>query len=34
MPELRMRFGYPLVMLFMGVIAILMLVYFKRKKWF
>ncbi|OPX94847.1 MAG: Magnesium transport protein CorA [Syntrophorhabdus sp. PtaB.Bin006] len=34
MPELKMRFGYLLVMLFMGVVALLMLVYFKRKKWF
>ncbi|OPY83543.1 MAG: Magnesium transport protein CorA [Syntrophorhabdus sp. PtaU1.Bin153] len=33
-PELKMRFGYPLVMLCMGAIGILMLVYFKRKKWF
>ncbi|OPY64418.1 MAG: Magnesium transport protein CorA [Syntrophorhabdus sp. PtaU1.Bin050] len=34
MPELRMRLGYPFAMLFMVVVAILMLVYFKRKKWF
>ncbi|OPY72151.1 MAG: Magnesium transport protein CorA [Syntrophorhabdus sp. PtaU1.Bin002] len=34
MPELKMRFGYLLVMLFMVVVALLMLVYFKRKKWF
>jgi magnesium transporter len=33
-PELKMRLGYPLVMFCMGAIGILMLVYFKRKKWF
>lgn len=34
MPELRMRLGYPFAMLFMVIVAILMLAYFKRKKWF
>ncbi|MGH7206018.1 MAG: magnesium/cobalt transporter CorA [Nitrospiraceae bacterium] len=33
MPELRSRWGYPLVLLGMGVIGIAMLLYFKRKKW-
>jgi hypothetical protein len=33
MPELRWRFGYPLVMGAMGFIALLMLWYFVRKGW-
>ena len=34
MPELRARLGYPIVMAIMVVIGALMLLYFKRKKWF
>jgi len=33
MPELEWRWGYPMVWLVMLVIGILMLVYFRRKKW-
>jgi len=33
MPELEWRYGYPLVMLVMAAISVLMLLYFKRKKW-
>ena len=33
MPEIGWRFGYPIAMLFMAGIAILMLFYFKKKKW-
>lgn len=33
MPELRWRWGYPLIWLVMLVIGITMMVYFKRKKW-
>jgi magnesium transporter len=34
MPELAWRYGYPAVLLIMAVIAAVMLVYFRRKKWF
>lgn len=34
MPELRWTFGYPMVMVFMGVIVFGMIRYFKYKKWF
>lgn len=34
MPELRMHFGYPAVMIFMGALVVAMAVYFKYKKWF
>jgi magnesium transporter len=34
MPELRTKLGYPIVMAIMVVIGVLMLLYFKRKKWF
>jgi magnesium transporter len=34
MPELRARVGYPLVMALMVAIGILMMLYFKRKRWF
>jgi len=34
MPELEWHWGYPLIMCFMAGIAVLMLFYFKRKKWF
>lgn len=33
MPELHMRYAYPAVIGFMGVISALMLGYFRRKKW-
>lgn len=33
MPELRARWGYPVVLLFMAMVAGGMLVYFKKKKW-
>ncbi len=33
MPELEWRFGYPVVLLIMFAIGILMLIFFKRKKW-
>ena len=34
MPELAWKFGYPLALTVMGSIGIIMLVFFKRKKWF
>jgi magnesium transporter len=34
MPELREKLGYPIVMAIMVAIGIMMLIYFKRKKWF
>lgn len=34
MPELRWRFGYPAVLIAMGVVSIGMLYFFKRRKWF
>lgn len=33
MPELKSKFGYPLVIVLMVVITVSMLVYFKRRKW-
>jgi magnesium transporter len=33
MPELEWYWGYPVVMLFMTTIAVLMLLFFKRKRW-
>jgi magnesium transporter len=33
MPELTNKYGYPAALLFMVVVAIIMLFYFKRKKW-
>lgn len=33
MPELKMRYGYPMVVGSMAIIAIAMLIYFRRKKW-
>jgi magnesium transporter len=33
MPEIRWRYGYPIVLLVMGAIAAGMLYYFRRKKW-
>jgi magnesium transporter len=34
MPELRWRYGYPSVLIAMGVVVIGMLLFFKRRKWF
>jgi magnesium transporter len=34
MPELEHPFGYPAILLLMGLVAVAMLVYFKLKKWF
>ncbi len=34
MPELKWRWGYPSILLFMLAIGICMIFYFKRKKWF
>ncbi|MFW5792055.1 MAG: CorA family divalent cation transporter [Desulfohalobiaceae bacterium] len=34
MPELHWKWGYPAVLLIMGVIVLGMFWYFKRKKWF
>ena len=33
MPELEWRFGYPVVLIFMAVVGIVMLFFFKKKKW-
>ena len=33
MPELKHPFGYPLILFLMLSIAIVMLAYFRRKKW-
>ena len=33
MPELEWRWGYPLIMLGMGAIAVALFIYFRRKKW-
>jgi len=34
MPELKWKWSYPILWLFMIAMAVSMLVYFKRKKWF
>lgn len=34
MPELEWRIGYPIIMLLMIIIALGMVIYFKKKKWF
>lgn len=34
MPELTWYWGYPAIMSIMGVIAVVMIIYFKRKSWF
>ena len=34
MPELHSKWGYPTVLIFMAVIGVGMIIYFKRKKWF
>ncbi|NCS90232.1 MAG: magnesium and cobalt transport protein CorA [Ignavibacteria bacterium CG2_30_36_16] len=33
MPELNWKFGYPIVLITMGMIAALLVIWFKRKKW-
>lgn len=33
MPELKYRLGYPLTLLAMAIVAMIMLIYFRRKKW-
>jgi len=33
MPELNWYWGYPLVLFVMGIVAIVMLIYFRRKRW-
>jgi len=33
MPELERQWGYSLVLLVMGIVAIIMLIYFRKKKW-
>jgi magnesium transporter len=33
MPELGWKWGYPIVLIIMAVVAVVMLIYFKRKKW-
>jgi magnesium transporter len=33
MPELEWRFSYPMILIFMAVVAIVMLFFFKKKKW-
>ncbi len=34
MPELRWQYGYPAVLVAMGVVSVGMLIYFKKRKWF
>lgn len=34
MPELKWSFGYPAILIVMGLVSLTMLAYFKRKKWF
>ena len=34
MPELKWSFGYPAVLIVMGLVSLAMLAYFQRKKWF
>ncbi len=34
MPELRWTFGYPASLMLMGLVALLLVLYFRRKKWF
>jgi len=34
MPELKWRFGYPAILIVMGLVSLTMLMYFRRKKWF
>src|SRR5688572_22024738 len=33
MPELRQKWGYPAVLIFMGLVALFIYIWFKRKKW-
>jgi len=34
MPELKWRYGYPVLLIIMGLLAAGMLIFFKKKKWF
>ena len=34
MPEIEYRFGYPIILCCMGIIAIIMIIYFKVRRWF
>jgi magnesium transporter len=34
MPELKLRWGYPAILLVMLAVCVFMILYFKRKKWF
>jgi magnesium transporter len=33
MPELHWKIGYPLVLILMAVVSVLMITYFRRRKW-
>jgi magnesium transporter len=33
MPELHWKIGYPLALILMAVVSILMITYFRRRKW-
>lgn len=33
MPELGWKFGYPAILILMGIVAVIMLIFFKKKKW-
>ena len=33
MPELRQKWGYPAVLIFMGLVALIIYIWFRRKKW-
>ncbi len=33
MPELKLKWGYPAVLIFMAVISVFMLAYFRKKRW-
>jgi magnesium transporter len=33
MPELNWYWGYPLVLFVMGIVAVVMLIYFRKKRW-
>lgn len=33
MPELKLKWAYPLLLILMAVIAVILIIYFKRKKW-
>ena len=33
MPELKAKWGYPAVMIFMAIVTLFVYIWFKRKKW-